>query len=362
MLEIGGGVGILSEYLAERVAHLHVIEVDRHLEGALRDATDRFANVELHWGDAVRIDLRALAPEPNKVVANLPYGVATSALVRTIDELPSVSRWVVMVQREVGERLAAQAGERAYGASSVIVQLACEVKVLRAIPRTVFFPVPNVDSVLLGMRRRAAAGAQAQAAGEDGAAGARARVLRTPAKDARGLARARRRGGGGRGGPRALAGARARGARAHGPSGGRARRAPLAPGLRRARGAARVMSALPLQALAPAKINLGLRIGPLARDGRHELVSVMQSISLADELRLEWAQAESDEVLCPGVEGPPERNLAAIALASFRAETGWDAPPRAPHDRQARAGGGGARRRLRRRGGRAAPARGRGGR
>jgi len=87
------------------------------------------------------------------------------------------------------------------------------------------------------------------------------------------------------------------------------------------------MSALPLQALAPAKINLGLRIGPLAPDGRHALVSVMQSISLADELRLEWARAGSDEVLCPGVEGPVERNLAALALASFRAERGWDAPP-----------------------------------
>jgi 4-diphosphocytidyl-2-C-methyl-D-erythritol kinase len=87
------------------------------------------------------------------------------------------------------------------------------------------------------------------------------------------------------------------------------------------------MGALPLQALAPAKINLGLRIGPLARDGRHELVTVMQSISLADELRLEWAQAGSDEVLCPGVEGPPERNLASVAVASFRAETGWEAPP-----------------------------------
>jgi len=163
VLEIGGGLGILSEYLAERVAHVHVVEVDRSLEGPLHDATDRFANVELHWGDAVRIDLRALVPEPNKVVANLPYGVATSALVRTIDELPSVSRWVVMVQREVGERLAARAGERAYGASSVIVQLACRVKLLRAIPRTVFFPVPNVDSVLLGMRRRVTAGAQAEA-------------------------------------------------------------------------------------------------------------------------------------------------------------------------------------------------------
>ncbi len=86
---------------------------------------------------------------------------------------------------------------------------------------------------------------------------------------------------------------------------------------------------LPLRALAPAKINLGLFVGPLREDGRHELVSVMQSISLADELTLEAAPAgtERDEVLCPGVHGPPAENLAARALASFRAATGWDAPP-----------------------------------
>ncbi|HEY7951784.1 MAG TPA: hypothetical protein VID70_02280 [Solirubrobacteraceae bacterium] len=84
--------------------------------------------------------------------------------------------------------------------------------------------------------------------------------------------------------------------------------------------------ALPLQTLAPAKINLGLFVGPLRGDGRHELVSVMQSISLTDELTLEPAPegATQDEVICPGV---PGENLAARALASFRAATGWDAPP-----------------------------------
>ncbi len=154
VLEIGGGLGVLSEYLAERVAHVHVIEVDRALEEPLRDATGHFANVSLHWGDAMRIDLTALAPGPGKLVANLPYGVATAVLLRTIDELPALSSWVVMVQREVGERLAATPGGRTYGASSVIAQLACEVRLVRAIPRTVFYPVPNVDSVLLALRRR----------------------------------------------------------------------------------------------------------------------------------------------------------------------------------------------------------------
>lgn len=86
------------------------------------------------------------------------------------------------------------------------------------------------------------------------------------------------------------------------------------------------MSALPLRTLAPAKINLGLFVGPVRGDGRHELVSVMQSISLADELTLELAPqgAAGDEVVCPGV---PGENLATRALAAFRAATGWDAPP-----------------------------------
>jgi 16S rRNA (adenine1518-N6/adenine1519-N6)-dimethyltransferase len=153
VLEIGGGLGVLSEYLAERVRHVHVIEIDERLREALGDATDRFENVTVHWGDAMRIDLGALAPAPNKVVANLPYGIAAGALLRTIEELASVEHWVVMVQREVGERLAAAPGSRVYGATSVLAQLAGEVRVVRAIPRGVFRPVPNVDSVLIELRR-----------------------------------------------------------------------------------------------------------------------------------------------------------------------------------------------------------------
>ncbi len=90
------------------------------------------------------------------------------------------------------------------------------------------------------------------------------------------------------------------------------------------------MNVLPLRALAPAKINLGLFLGPVREDGRHELATVMQSISLADELTLSAASdrgANSDVVVCPGVPGPSEDNLAAAALAAFRAATGWDAPP-----------------------------------
>jgi 16S rRNA (adenine1518-N6/adenine1519-N6)-dimethyltransferase len=156
VLEIGGGLGVLSEHLAQRVGHVHVVELDRRLREALCDATDPYANVTVHWADAMTLDLAALAPAPTKVVANLPYGIAAGALLRTIEELAGVNRWVAMVQREVGERLAAKPGGGTYGTPSVIAQLACEVRVLRAIPRTVFYPVPNVDSVLVRLQRRPA--------------------------------------------------------------------------------------------------------------------------------------------------------------------------------------------------------------
>jgi 16S rRNA (adenine1518-N6/adenine1519-N6)-dimethyltransferase len=153
VLEVGGGLGVLSEYLAARVAHVHVVEVDRKLEPALRDALDPFDNASLHFADAVRLDLGALRPAPTKVVANLPYGVAATVILRVVEELPGVGTQVAMVQREVGERLAARPGTPAYGAPSVLAQLACEVRVLRAVSRNVFHPVPNVDSVLVGLRR-----------------------------------------------------------------------------------------------------------------------------------------------------------------------------------------------------------------
>ncbi len=153
VLEVGGGLGVLSEHLAPLVAHLHVVEIDRALEPALRDALDPFPNTTAWFEDAVGLDLRTLDPAPTKVIANLPYGIAATTILRTIEELEGVTLWVAMVQKEVGERLAAAPGTPAYGVPSVLAQLACEVVVHRAISRTVFHPVPNVDSVLVVLRR-----------------------------------------------------------------------------------------------------------------------------------------------------------------------------------------------------------------
>ncbi|HEY5143336.1 MAG TPA: 16S rRNA (adenine(1518)-N(6)/adenine(1519)-N(6))-dimethyltransferase RsmA [Solirubrobacteraceae bacterium] len=152
-LEIGGGLGVLSEHLAPRCAHVHVVEIDRALVPALEEALAPLGNTTLHVGDAMQLDLAALAPAPTKVVANLPYNIAATAILRTIEELPGVTRWVAMVQKEVGVRLAARPGDELYGVPSVIAQLACEVRVARPVSRTVFFPVPNVDSVLVVLER-----------------------------------------------------------------------------------------------------------------------------------------------------------------------------------------------------------------
>jgi len=153
VLEVGGGLGVLSEHLAPRVGHLHVVEVDRSLAPPLDEALAPFANTTLHLTDAVGLDLSALAPAPDKVVANLPYGVAATVLIKSIEELPGASLWVAMVQREVGDRLAAAPGGKSYGATSVLTQLACDVRFLRRVPRTVFHPAPNVESALVTMRR-----------------------------------------------------------------------------------------------------------------------------------------------------------------------------------------------------------------
>ena len=157
VLEVGGGLGVLSEFLAPQVAHLHVVEVDRSLEAPLDDALGGFANVSLHLADAVKMDFARLEPAPNKVVANLPYGVAATVLLKSIAELPAAELWVAMVQREVADRLAAAPGGKSYGATSVLAQLSCEVRLERKVPRTVFHPEPNVDSALVVLRRRASA-------------------------------------------------------------------------------------------------------------------------------------------------------------------------------------------------------------
>jgi 16S rRNA (adenine1518-N6/adenine1519-N6)-dimethyltransferase len=154
VLEIGPGRGVLTRYLAERVAHVHAIELDRSLEPELREALGGRENVELQFGDALAFDLGALEPPPTKLVANLPYNVATPLVAESLDGLPRIGLWCVMVQREVADRFFAEPGTKAYGAVSVLVQLAAERTGFHPVSRNVFRPRPNVDSALVAFRRR----------------------------------------------------------------------------------------------------------------------------------------------------------------------------------------------------------------
>jgi 16S rRNA (adenine1518-N6/adenine1519-N6)-dimethyltransferase len=150
ILEIGPGQGMLTRYLAGRVGLVHAVEIDRSLEQQL----PRLPNVRLQFGDALAIDLASLDPPPGKLVANLPYNVATPIVVESLEGLPSLDLWCVMVQREVADRFFAAPGTKAYGAVSVLIQLAAERTGFHPVSRTVFRPRPNVDSALVAFRRR----------------------------------------------------------------------------------------------------------------------------------------------------------------------------------------------------------------
>ena len=154
VLEVGPGLGVLTAYLADRAPRVHAVELDRSLESRLRETLGARANVELHFGDALQLDLASLEPAPTKLVSNLPYNVATPLIAESLDTLPSIRQWCVMVQREVADRLFAPTRTKAYGAVSVLVQLLTERTGFHAVSRTVFRPRPNVDSALVAFRRR----------------------------------------------------------------------------------------------------------------------------------------------------------------------------------------------------------------
>jgi 16S rRNA (adenine1518-N6/adenine1519-N6)-dimethyltransferase len=154
VLEVGPGLGVLTSYLADRVARVHAVEVDASLEPLLRERLSGRPNVELVFADALAVPLDGLDPAPRKLVANLPYNIATPLVAESLGGLPTVELWCVMVQREVGDRFFAVPGTRSYGAVSVLVQLTAERTGFHPVARTCFRPPPNVDSALVAFRRR----------------------------------------------------------------------------------------------------------------------------------------------------------------------------------------------------------------
>ena len=153
VLEIGPGLGVLTTFLADRVRFVHAIEIDRGLEPSLEDALEGRENVSLTFGDALALDIEALGPPPSKLVANLPYNVATPLVAETLVGVPAIRSWCVMVQREVADRFFAMPRTKAYGAVSVLVRLHARRTGFHPVSRTVFRPPPNVDSALVAFER-----------------------------------------------------------------------------------------------------------------------------------------------------------------------------------------------------------------
>ena len=345
--------GCSREHLAERVAHVHVVEIDERLREALLDATAPHANVDGALGrrDDDRSRCAAPAADEGRREPALRDRRGT-VLLRTIEELPGVAPLGGDGPARGRRAAGGGPGRRASTARrSVLAQLACEVRVVRAIPRTVFHPVPNVDSVLVGC-----AGSASRRDGARRARAARARGgrVRAPAQDARRLARAVR-----------LAPRRSR----------EQVRAALAqlghpPDVRAERLSPEDFRALAdcwscerraahARALAPAKVNLGLFLGPVRDRGRPPRARHRDAVDLArrraDARAGAGRRAASDELVCPGVPGPPEENLAARGAAGVPRRHRLGGAAAALDDRQADPGRGRARRRLGRRGRDAAP-------
>ena len=160
VIEIGPGIGALTEFLAENAAEVMAFEIDERLVPILADTLRDFDNVRVVNEDILKSDLQARIKEfsnpnlPIKVVANLPYYITTPILMHLIESGVPFSEFVVMMQREVADRISAQPNSKSYGSLSIAVQYYMTAKVAFIVPRTVFVPAPNVDSAILKMVRR----------------------------------------------------------------------------------------------------------------------------------------------------------------------------------------------------------------
>ncbi|WP_126441860.1 16S rRNA (adenine(1518)-N(6)/adenine(1519)-N(6))-dimethyltransferase RsmA [Streptococcus milleri] len=160
VIEIGPGIGALTEFLVENAAEVMAFEIDERLMPILADTLQEFENVKIINEDILKSDLQAWIKEfanpelPIKVVANLPYYITTPILMHLIESRIPFSEFVVMMQREVADRISAQPNSKSYGSLSIAVQYYMTAKVAFIVPRTVFVPAPNVDSAILKMTRR----------------------------------------------------------------------------------------------------------------------------------------------------------------------------------------------------------------
>lgn len=160
IIEIGPGIGALTEFLAENAAEVMAFEIDERLVPILEDTLRDHDNIKVINEDVLKADLQTHVKEfknpnlPIKVVANLPYYITTPILMHLIESKIPFAEFVVMMQKEVADRISAEPNTKAYGSLSIAVQYYMTAKVAFVVPRTVFVPAPNVDSAILKMTRR----------------------------------------------------------------------------------------------------------------------------------------------------------------------------------------------------------------
>ena len=159
IIEVGPGIGTLTREMASRAGALMAVEIDKNLIPILTDTLGDFENVKIVNEDIIKADIRGLIDEnldggPVKLVANLPYYITTPIIMRFLEEDINVTDIVVMVQKEVAERMNAQPGGKDFGALSVAVQFYCDTEIVAKVPRHLFVPQPNVDSIVIALRVR----------------------------------------------------------------------------------------------------------------------------------------------------------------------------------------------------------------
>ena len=159
IIEVGPGIGTLTREMASRAGALMAVEIDKNLIPILADTLGDFENVKIVNEDIIKADIRGLIDEnlsggPVKLVANLPYYITTPIIMRLLEEDINVTDIVVMVQKEVAERMNAQPGGKDFGALSVAVQFYCDTEIVAKVPRHLFVPQPNVDSIVIALRVR----------------------------------------------------------------------------------------------------------------------------------------------------------------------------------------------------------------
>ena len=159
IIEVGPGIGTLTREMASRAGALMAVEIDKNLIPILTDTLGDYENVKIVNEDIIKADIRGLIDEnldggPVKLVANLPYYITTPIIMRFLEEDINVTDIVVMVQKEVAERMNAQPGGKDFGALSVAVQFYCDTEIVAKVPRHLFVPQPNVDSIVIALRIR----------------------------------------------------------------------------------------------------------------------------------------------------------------------------------------------------------------